>query len=171
MTNGVDEAESSKNQQVITIPKIQDHASFFANMQIPEQRKFRLKANGSIVNQPNEVGIQSSSNLASNNPNVLPVLTQYAVSAIAATTATYNSEIQSYGSTAISNYGHCWATTSFPTISTPGVIVDSKGVVTAPLAFTTNATGLTGTTTYYIRAFATTATGTVYSNQITFNTL
>ena len=171
MTNGVDEAESLKNQQVITIPKIQDHASFFANMQIPEQRKFRLKANGSLVNQPNEVGIQSNSNLASNNPNVLPVLSQYAVSAIAATTATFNSELQSYGSTAISNHGHCWSTTSFPSIGTPGVIVDSKGTVAAPLAYSTNATGLTPATTYYVRAFATTATGTVYSNQITFNTL
>jgi hypothetical protein len=44
--NGVDEAESVKNAQVRTIPAMQDHASFFANMQIPEQRKFRSKSLG-----------------------------------------------------------------------------------------------------------------------------
>ena len=42
--NGVDEAESVKNSVVRTIPDIQAHASFFANMQLPEQRNFRPKS-------------------------------------------------------------------------------------------------------------------------------
>lgn len=52
--NGVDEAETVKNSHVRTIPDLQAHASFFANMQLPEQRKFRDNTNNtttiSIVN-------------------------------------------------------------------------------------------------------------------------
>lgn len=47
MWNGVDHAESFKNSYVRTIPAIQDHNTFFKNMQFPEQRKFRPKV-GSI---------------------------------------------------------------------------------------------------------------------------
>ena len=42
--NGVDEAESMQNATLRTIPDIQAHASFFANMQLPEQRNFRTKS-------------------------------------------------------------------------------------------------------------------------------
>jgi len=41
--NGVDEAESVKNSHVRTVPDLQAHNTFFANMQIPEQRNFRGK--------------------------------------------------------------------------------------------------------------------------------
>lgn len=51
--NGVDEAESVKNSVVRTIPDIQAHASFFANMQLPEQRKFRPKAGIALVSTIN----------------------------------------------------------------------------------------------------------------------
>jgi hypothetical protein len=47
--NGVDEAETVKNSVLRTIPAIQDHASFFANMQLPEQRKFRPKAGTGLI--------------------------------------------------------------------------------------------------------------------------
>jgi hypothetical protein len=53
--NGVDEAESVKNSVVRTIPDIQAHASFFANMQLPEQRKFRPKAGTNLVSTINIV--------------------------------------------------------------------------------------------------------------------
>jgi hypothetical protein len=42
--NGVDEAESMQNATLRTIPDVQAHASFFANMQLPEQRHFRDKS-------------------------------------------------------------------------------------------------------------------------------
>jgi len=53
--NGVDEAESVKNSVVRTIPDLQAHASFFANMQLPEQRKFRPKAGTGLVSTINVV--------------------------------------------------------------------------------------------------------------------
>jgi hypothetical protein len=60
--NGVDQAETQKNSHVTTIPKIQDHATFFANMQLPEQRSFRSKTS-SVSVEPGK-STQSPSNLA-----------------------------------------------------------------------------------------------------------
>lgn len=51
--HNVDEAESVKNSVVRTIPDLQAHASFFANMQMPEQRKFRPKAGVALVSTIN----------------------------------------------------------------------------------------------------------------------
>ena len=166
--NGVDEAEVYKNIMVRTIPTIQDHASFFANMQIPEQRKFRLKADGSPIYQQTAKSFQSSNNLASNNPNVLPVIVTGNATAITATTASVTSQVTSYGSTSITNHGHCWNTTGNPTTSDS---VSGLGTLSAPGAFTSNLTALVSGTTYYVRAFTTTATGTSYGNQTTFTTL
>jgi hypothetical protein len=53
--NGVDEAETVKNSVVRTIPDLQAHASFFANMQLPEQRKFRPKAGTGLVSTINVI--------------------------------------------------------------------------------------------------------------------
>jgi hypothetical protein len=55
--NGVDEAETVKNSVVRTIPQLQDHASFFANMQLPEQRKFRPKATLGLVSTINATSV------------------------------------------------------------------------------------------------------------------
>ena len=50
----VDQAESSKNAIVRTIPDIQAHASFFANLQLPEQRNFRdMSSSGTSI--PNKI--------------------------------------------------------------------------------------------------------------------
>ena len=44
LPQNVDQMESLKNSHVRTIPDLQAHSSFFANMQIPEQRYFRPKS-------------------------------------------------------------------------------------------------------------------------------
>ena len=62
--NGVDEAETVKNSVVRTIPDLQAHASFFANMQLPEQRKFRPKAGTGLVSTINVL----TQNAQGNNP-------------------------------------------------------------------------------------------------------
>jgi hypothetical protein len=64
--NGVDEAESVKNATIRTIPDIQAHASFFANMQLPEQRKFRPKAGSALVSTINTI----SANVQGPNPAI-----------------------------------------------------------------------------------------------------
>lgn len=60
--HNVDHAESVKNSHVRTIPDLQAHASFFANFQLPEQRKFRTKTSGGST-LPGKT-TQSPSNLA-----------------------------------------------------------------------------------------------------------
>ena len=167
--NGVDDAESFKNQHVQTIPNIQDHASFFANMQIPEQRKFRLKAGGSVMNQQAaKTTVQSQSNLLSNNPNVLPVVITGAANTITISSAQSTCTLMSYGSTAITDHGICWNTTGMPTTTDP---FDSLGPIAAAASFNTTLSPLITGTQYYARAYVVTATGTVYGNEITFTTL
>lgn len=56
--NGVDEAETVKNATLRTIPDVQAHASFFANMQLPEQRNFRPKSGARTTT---DISIVSSS--------------------------------------------------------------------------------------------------------------
>jgi hypothetical protein len=62
--------------------------------------------------------------------------------------------------------GFCYSTNSNPTISNQTVNAGS-GIGN----FTANLNSLIGGTTYYVKAFATNATGTYYGNQISFTTL
>ena len=112
--------------------------------------------------------MQSLSNRASNNPNVLPVLVTGVATLITTTSASVTSQLTSYGSAAITNHGNCWSTLPNPTTSNS---VSALGAISAPGSYTTNLAGLTTGTTYYVRTFATTATGTSYGNQTTFTTL
>jgi hypothetical protein len=60
--HNTDDAESQKNAHVRTIPDIQAHASFFANLQLPEQRNFRDKKHLTYTTVAKTT--QSPSNLA-----------------------------------------------------------------------------------------------------------
>jgi len=60
--SNVDQAESEKNSILRTIPDVQAHASFFANFQLPEKRKFRNTI-GNTVSVPSKT-TQSKDNLA-----------------------------------------------------------------------------------------------------------
>ena len=97
----------------------------------------------------------------------LPTVTTQAVTAIGATTATGNGNITDLGTPPPTQHGVCWNTTGTPTTA------DSKteqGPVSATGAFTSNMTGLSLNTTYYVRAYATDAAGTSYGNQVSFAT-
>jgi hypothetical protein len=65
--------------------------------------------------------------------------------------------------------GWVWATTTGPTIASPGK--KSFGSLAATGTYTSTITGLTKNTTYYIRGYATVGVTTVYSNEISFTTL
>ena len=69
------------------------------------------------------------------------------------------------GSANITARGVCWSTSQNPTTS------DSKTTNgTGTGSFTSNITGLSQGTTYYVRAYATNSTGTTYGEQKTFTT-
>ena len=68
--------------------------------------------------------------------------------------------------TPITAYGVCWSKTPKPTVA------DNKTVDSlTPDRFSSLLTGLTANTTYYVRAYATIADGTVYGNEFSFNSL
>lgn len=77
-------------------------------------------------------------------------------------------QITATGGSVITEYGHCWSTSPNPTIDDAH---STNGVTQTTCDFTTIATNLELTTTYYVRAYATNAQGTAYSNQIAVTTL
>ncbi|HJV78648.1 MAG TPA: DUF2271 domain-containing protein [Paludibacter sp.] len=92
-------------------------------------------------------------------------LTTATPTAIAATTATAGGNITSDGGSTVTARGVCWNTSATPTISNSKT-TDGNGTGT----FTSSLTGLLPATVYYVRAYATNATGTVYGNEVTFTT-
>jgi uncharacterized protein (TIGR02145 family) len=100
------------------------------------------------------------------SPAQLPVLTTTPVTSIKSTTATSGGTITSDGGDVIVASGICWATTSNPTISGSNT---TDGTTTG--SFTSNLTGLTASTTYHVRAYATNSAGTAYGNDVSFSTI
>ena len=96
----------------------------------------------------------------------LPTVTTNSVSNITETTATSGGNVSTQGSSSVTAKGVCWSTSSNPTTSDPHT-TDGSGTG----SFTSNITGLTANTLYYVRAYATNSVGIGYGNQQTFNTL
>lgn len=97
----------------------------------------------------------------------VPILSSTtAASLITATTASSGGTISNSGASTITSRGVCYSSTvSVPTISDPKTN-NGTGIGT----FTSQLTGLTANTTYYIRAYATNSIGTAYGDVKTFNT-
>ena len=96
---------------------------------------------------------------------VLPKVTVTPVANITMTTAASGGAVSSDGGSAITARGVCWGTSQIPTIS-GNKTSDGTGIG----SFSSSITGLTPGTKYYLRAYATNAVGTTYSNQATFTT-
>jgi uncharacterized protein (TIGR02145 family) len=96
----------------------------------------------------------------------IPTITTTPVSAITGSSATSGGTITNDGGGTIQGSGIVWATTANPTVAN-NVIFNGASNVT----FNINITGLNPGTTYYVRAFATTSSGTSYGNEISFTTL
>jgi uncharacterized protein (TIGR02145 family) len=95
----------------------------------------------------------------------LPVVTTSAVIDITPISATGGGEVISDGESPVIDYGVCWNTTGAPTLG------DTYN--NAELNYNTfscQINDLVPNTTYYVRAFATTANGTGYGNQVSFTT-
>jgi len=96
----------------------------------------------------------------------LPVLSTNSISGINQNSAISGGNITSEGSSAVIARGVCWGTSANPTIALSTKTVDGSGTG----SFTSNITGLTLNTTYFVRAYATNASGTSYGNQRNFTT-
>ena len=96
-----------------------------------------------------------------------PILTTTAVTSITFTSAVSGGTITNDGGEDIAYRGVCWSTSQFhlPTIE------DTKTTDGTTMGyFTSNLMGLDPGTTYFIRAYATNSSGTVYGNLLSFTT-
>jgi uncharacterized protein (TIGR02145 family) len=89
-----------------------------------------------------------------------------AATSISSTSATSGGDITSDGGGAITARGVVWNTSTNPTIALSTKTTNGTGTG----SFSSNLTGLTSSTTYYVKAYATNSSGTSYGNEITFAT-
>ncbi len=96
-------------------------------------------------------------------------VTTTAASAVTATTATSGGTATLVsGAQTITERGIVYSTTASPTTATGTKVISGSGYGT----YASNLTGLTGSTTYYVRAYAIASNGTTYyGSDITFTTL
>jgi len=101
------------------------------------------------------------------SPTIPTGVTTNTISSITQTTGIGGGNSSSDGGATITARGVCWSnTTSSPTISNSRT-VDGSGIG----SFTSSLSGLTTSTTYYVRAYATNSAGTSYGSVRSFTTL
>lgn len=104
---------------------------------------------------------------AANTPPQLATLTTTAASSITDVSAISGGNISNDGGATITVRGIVWSTSQNPTLaSNLGSTNDGSGTG----SFTSNLTGLSASTTYYVRAYATNSAGTAYGNEVSFTT-
>ena len=96
---------------------------------------------------------------------VYPTVTLTGVTSITKTTAISGGLVVSDGNSTVTAIGVCWSTNIDPTTGDTKTI-DGSGTG----VFTSNLSGLTPGTIYYIRAYATNSVGTAYSDNYMFTT-
>jgi|GEM_PF-2428180 len=117
----------------------------------------------------NTVGTAYGAQITFTTPAIInPALTFGAASNLTFKTANVNGNITSEGDLPITEYGFCYSNTATsPTITNTKTACNnlSNG------SYSSQLTGLSQSTKYYIRAYATTSTGTYYSSVSNFTTL
>lgn len=95
----------------------------------------------------------------------LPSIAKVTITGIDTQGATLQSSVTDKGNSVITACGFCWSTNTNPTVKDETVACE-----TANAAFGTKLSGLKDGTKYYVRAYATNAMGTQYSEQAEFTT-
>jgi len=93
----------------------------------------------------------------------VPTLTTLAITNITPTSATSGGDITATGDAEVTAKGVCWSTSPEPTILE--FVIDEGN---NPSNYTSDISGLTANTTYYVRAYATNSKGTGYGNELEF---
>jgi uncharacterized protein (TIGR02145 family) len=97
--------------------------------------------------------------------NILTMVTTGNVFDVGKNIASCSGNVTAAGGTAVTARGVCWSTSKNPTTSNSKT-TNGSGMGT----YTSNITGLSPNTTYYVRAYATNSQGTAYGEQRTFKT-
>ena len=93
----------------------------------------------------------------------LPQVSLIGVDGVTDVSASFSGLLVSIGTSRVTKHGFCWSETQKPTLS-QGRSCD-LGSMTEAQDFSYNVTDLAPNTTYYVRAYATNAEGTVYSSR------
>jgi hypothetical protein len=96
----------------------------------------------------------------------IPAIATKPAASITPTTAISGGDVSSNGGATITSRGICYNTSGNPTTAS-NVISSGNGLG----SFYSDLVGLTPSTTYYVRSFATNSVGTAYGNQISFITI
>jgi hypothetical protein len=108
-------------------------------------------------------GIAYGNQLVFTTGAALPTLSTLNASNITFNSAIVGGNVTNDGGAPVTQRGVCWSTTQTPTLANSSLIIGS-GLG----SFNDTITGLSGNTTYYVRAFATNSSGTAYGNQVSF---
>lgn len=114
----------------------------------------------------NSIGTAYGSQVVFTTLSTLSTTTTIAVTNITTTTAISGGTISADGGAPIISRGVCWNTDPNPTILNSKT-TNGTGIGT----FTSNITGLTHGTTYYLRAYSTNSIGTSYGVELSFKTI
>ena len=93
------------------------------------------------------------------------VLTTTSASNVTTASATLGGNITANGGSTVTQRGVCYGTSTNPTTANT-TTNDGSGTG----SFISNLAGLTASTTYYVRAYATNSAGTAYGNEVSFTT-
>jgi hypothetical protein len=118
-------------------------------------------ANGDILVWNGSTWVVTPANPVAN----LPIVSTSPISGVSNATASTGGVVTSQGSSTVTARGVCWSTSPNPTLSN-SFTTDASGTG----SFTSTINGLTASTTYYVRAYATNSSGTAYGLQETFTT-
>ncbi len=113
----------------------------------------------------NSVGVSYGAYYYFTTLTLAPTVTTDSVRSIGQTSATCWYNVASDGGAGLMSRGVCWNTSGIPTVLN-NKLTDNRLLGQSSLALT----GLTGNTTYYVRAFAENAKGLIYGEQISFLT-
>ncbi len=96
----------------------------------------------------------------------IPVVTTTSIADITETAASCGGYVISESGSTVTAKGICWSTSQNPTTADSHTL-DGAGFG----VFSSNLTGLTAGTSYYVRAYATNSTGTAYGSQVNLTTI
>ena len=113
-----------------------------------------------------DYGLAYGNELSFTTMSGIPVVTTAEVTAVTGNSALCGGTVTDDGGLAITARGVCWSTSHNPTL---GDSHTTDGTGTG--SFASSITGLGTSTTYYVRAYATTAQATSYGEELTFTTM
>jgi uncharacterized protein (TIGR02145 family) len=99
-------------------------------------------------------------------PGSLPTVVTNSVNNVTCCTATVTGEVTGEGSYPVTERGFCWSTSPYPSLyNTHSHNGSGTGILSELIS------GLNPSTTYYVRAYATSILGTAYGNELALTTL